>query len=102
MVMAMTPEPGGVSGVARSVVDAMRTSPLLLAMIVFNLIFVIIIYLAIKNNRESIYGIQRDILKQMAEQDQRSNALLVSCIQTLQKTEGDGARQPISLDPSRP
>jgi hypothetical protein len=67
--------------VANNIVDAMRGSPVLLAILLFNLIFVVVMYLAINSNRESIYGIQRTVIEQMAKNDERLHELVQNCMQ---------------------
>ena len=54
--------------IATSVVEALKSQPLALAMVVFNLIFVLVVYFAIKEERAGM----RQIITMLLEQRQQT------------------------------
>jgi len=54
--------------IATSVVEALKSQPLALAMVVFNLIFVLVVYLAIKEERAGT----RQVITMLLEQRQQT------------------------------
>ena len=62
--------------VASGVVDAMKSQPLVLALIIFNVVFLVLIYLGLNNQRNQ----QHDLMKMMLSNQQNVNELLAKCI----------------------
>jgi hypothetical protein len=65
-----------VGNTARSVVEAMRAQPLMLAVIVLNAVIITLVYLAITSNRQA----QHEIMKALVEQSTKAQELLSRCV----------------------
>jgi hypothetical protein len=68
------PEQG--AKVATSVVDAMKSQPLMLAVIVLNVVIIGLVYLAITANRQQ----QHIIMEKLVEQNSKAQELLARCV----------------------
>jgi preprotein translocase subunit YajC len=69
--MMSLPEQG--AKVATSVVDAMKSQPMMLAVIVLNAIIITLIYFAITSNRQSQHEIMGKLIEQMADCNRKAN-----------------------------
>jgi hypothetical protein len=67
-------EEGGTT--ARSLIEAVKHQPALLALIVFNVVFIVLIYLGLTEQRNR----QHEILKQLISNAEKAQEMLFKCV----------------------
>jgi high-affinity nickel permease len=70
------PGNGGATRVAGSIVDALKSSPLLLVLLIFNAVFIVAVFYNSRDQRHQ----QNEMAKHLVENQQRMQELLLRCI----------------------
>lgn len=78
----MTPGPSEEIGkVVVSIVDSLRSQPLILALILLNVMFITMVFFSVKDNREKYH----EMLKVLMEQSSKAQEMLSRCVVPPQK-----------------